>query len=241
MSPERIIDIHSHILPGIDDGSQSMEQTLKMLRIAEEEGITDMIATPHHKYGRHNASPATVNRLRDEVQKLALEEGLHIRIHTGNELFYYTDIEDVIREERICYMGNSDCILVEFNPMENYTYIHNALYQLQCNGYQPVIAHIERYLCIAKDKKKANELHDMGIRIQVNADSIVGDNGFGIKGFTKYLLKNELIDYVGTDSHSHERRAPRMTKCVNLLYKKYNKEYVDRILYLNAEEDFELA
>ena len=88
-----IIDIHCHVLPGLDDGSRSMEETVNMLRIAEDEGITEMICTPHYKNGHHNASKKTILERLAEVKEAALEQGIHVKLHFGNEVLFFYDLE----------------------------------------------------------------------------------------------------------------------------------------------------
>lgn len=235
---ERIIDIHTHILPGIDDGSQSMDESIQMLRIAEREGITDMIATPHYKGGRHNASPQTVQRLLGELKGHAEELGIHVSIHLGNEILYFSEVEDALDEKHIFTMNDSDFVLVEFHPGDRYGYIRNALDHVQSIGYTPILAHAERYTCMLKDKDAIRQIRDMGVRIQVNAASVEGALGWMVKHFTHEILRKHLVDYIGTDAHSSDKRAPELQKCAKILFKKFGSEYAGDLLYGNAQRDF---
>lgn len=237
---QKIIDVHCHILPGIDDGSGSREETLKMLSLAEKEGITDIIVTPHFKGGRRNASVATIRSLMEETRGIAAENGISIALHPGNEVYFFSDIEEVLEQERVLRMGYSEYLLVEFSPADRYTYIRNALDSIMGLGIRPVIAHVERYQCMLKDKEAVKLLKDMGVKIQVNASGITGEMGFAVKRFTHGLLKQGLVDYVGTDAHNCEKRAPRMKKCADLLCKKYGEEYAEALLYRNAQRDFSI-
>lgn len=234
---ERIIDIHTHILPGIDDGSQSMDESIQMLRIAEREGITDMIATPHYKGGRHNASPQTVQRLFGELMGHAKELGIHVSIHLGNEILYFSEVEEALDEGQVFTMNGSDFVLVEFLPGDRYGYIRNALDHVQSMGYTPVLAHAERYACML-NKDAIRQIRDMGVRIQVNAASVEGALGWKVKHFTHEILRRHLVDYIGTDAHSCIKRAPELWKCAKTLYKKFGSEYAGSVLFYNAERDF---
>lgn len=231
---EGIIDIHTHILPGIDDGSRNMEETLRMLQTAYAEGITRMIATPHYKSGRHNASPEKIHSLIKKVQLQAEIQGIPVQIYPGNELLFFDGMEDALEEKRICTMNETEYILVEFMPQERYVYIRNALDSVFGMGYQPIMAHVERVECMVKTPAYVAELCSMGVGIQINASSITGEAGFAVKRFTHKLLKAGLADYVGTDAHSCKGRTPTVRKCSELLYKKYDSRYVDAILYGNA-------
>ncbi len=232
------IDIHSHILPGLDDGSQSMEQTMEMLHIAEAEGITHIIATPHYKAGRFRADSEEINRLIEEVQKNAVLDGLKIRIYPGTEIYYRSELENRLDSGDIHTLNHTAHVLVEFSPFEDYAYIRNAAEEIFGIGYVPVIAHVERYQCLLKDIKKVQELKNMGCGIQVNASSITGDFGLTAKRFTGKLLNLELIDYIGTDAHDIGKRKPAMQKCAERLFKKCSEAYAKKLLYKNAYHDF---
>ena len=232
---EYIVDVHCHIMPGIDDGSRDMTETLKMLKIAQSEGITHMIATPHFKSGHHNASPQKVKELIQSVGKEAAAQGTDIKLYQGNEILFHDEMCEGLDNGRISRMNGTDYVLVEFMPSDPYQYIRNSLDEIMSEGYQPVIAHVERYGCMVDDIENVRELSRMGVEIQVNASSITGDTGKEIKKFVHKLLKEQLVDYVGTDAHRCEdSRTPMMKECSRMLYKKYDEGYVDSILYGNA-------
>ncbi len=234
-----IADIHSHILPGIDDGSKSMEETISMLRIASAEGITHMIATPHYKMGWGSANQETIKRLLAEVMKEAKHNGLDINLYPGNEVYYNSELADRFQNGRICTINDSRYVLVEFSPMDQFTYVRNGLDDIIGMGYKPILAHVERYECLVKHPDNVRSLKAFGVGIQVNASSVIGEVGRGIKKFVHKILEEELVDYIGTDAHSaNGNRKPAIKSCVSLLYKKYDSEYVADILYRNAENNF---
>ena len=127
---EKYIDIHSHILPGVDDGSSSLEMSMEMLHMAAEEGIAGIILTPHNKpWHRHmNCSviDAEADRLRDRIR----EEGLDIELYTGSELYYRSGLAEELAEHRAATLANSQYVLVEFEPSADYDYIRNGIYAL---------------------------------------------------------------------------------------------------------------
>lgn len=233
-----IIDMHCHILPGVDDGSQNMKTTLKMLQIAAEEGITHMVATPHYKQGRHNVSPETAAKLVGDVQNLADENNLGITILQGNEIMFFSDLGEDFEAGKFTTMNGSRYLLIEFYPDEDYVRIRNAVDATQNMGLIPVLAHVERFMVLRKDPKKVEELKRSGAMIQINASSVAGEQGFGTKQFVKKLLKDEIVDFIGTDAHHYENRAPRIQKCAEYLYKKFDEAYADAVLFGNAAELF---
>ena len=230
------IDIHSHILPGLDDGSRSMEQSLEMLRIAYEEGIDIIIATPHNMPGKGQPSLETVQERAEQLRQMAKREELPIDIVVGTEYYYREKVLYLLEEEAAIRMNGSEYILAEFEPMVEKIYFRNAIRDILATGYRPIVAHVERYANVMRDKAMLHDLKKMGALIQVNAASVIGDNGRVAKKDVKKLLKERLVDFVATDAHSDGRRAPFMHKCATYLYKKYNAEYVDEILFLNAEK-----
>ena len=231
---DKYIDMHCHILPGVDDGSRDMDETRAMLRIAYEEGIRAIIATPHHHPRRGKEPPAVLK----EQLKLVREEAAKIdekfRVYLGNEIFFGQDIPDLLKQKKVLTMNGREYVLVEFSPTDDFAYIKQAIQRLQMTGYRVILAHIERYDCIAEDVDLAEELYDMGTLIQVNAASITGENGRRTKRFVKQILKQEMVFCVGTDAHSSRHRAPRMEKAAAYVRKKYGEEYAGRIFYSNA-------
>ena len=228
------VDIHTHILPYLDDGSENMETTLEMLRIAQREGITHMIATPHYRAGYYRADSERLYESLFQVQQLAEANGILIELYAGNEIYYRKELDDKLYEGNLCTLNGTEYVLVEFPTAENFVYIRNAMDELFCMGYTPIIAHVERYQCLTKNVDNVRELKDMGCGIQVNAASVTGENGFKSKRFVHKLLKKQLVDYIGTDAHNTSGRKPAMKKCAKLLYKKYNHDYTDAVLFENA-------
>lgn len=228
------VDIHSHILPGLDDGAQDLQQSLEMLRIARKEGITDVIATPHYKRGRFHGDSKEISRRMKLLRRAAEEEGIEIRIWPGTEVYYHGELEEKLARGEIHTLNHTDRILVEFSPYENYSYIRNAAEDIFSMGYLPVLAHAERFHCLLKDAEKVWELREMGCEIQVNASDVAGEGGFEVKRFIGKLLKRQLVDYVGTDAHNTKGRSPAMKRCAEVLRKKCGDAYADAILEGNA-------
>ncbi len=231
---DRIIDVHCHILPGLDDGSRDMEETLAMLAIAQESGITDIVATPHYKAGRRCAGPDSIRRRVREVQEAAEEQGIDIALYPGNEILYFSELEEALEEEKLCTLCGSSYLLLEFSPAEIFRTVYNAVDWLLGLGYLPIIAHAERYDCVRKDLKNVETLRNMGAQIQVNAASVTGGEGLQAMWFVQKLLGRELVDYVATDAHRCGERTPELRKCCQKLLQKYRKEYVDKIFCGNA-------
>ena len=227
-------DMHCHIIPGVDDGSPDMETTLAMLRIAHENNIHRMLVTPHYKNGHHNVSPQSLLRRIGEVEAACSAEGIEMKLFPGHEIFYFDGMEEALEEGKFCTMNDTDRVLIEFMPNEQFSYIRNALDKVRGMGYVPILAHVERYACMVDDWHRTAELKEMDIEIQVNAADITGALGGKVKSFVGTLLDQRLVDYVGTDAHDSKKRTPEAGKVLSYLYSKYDADYVRAITLENA-------
>ncbi len=229
------IDIHCHILPGVDDGARDEKESLGMLRTAAQEGIGTVILTPHQKPQQHCVSPEGLHRRMGALQRRAEEEGINIKLYPGGELFYRQSLVKELQEESLCTLAGSRYVLVEFYPQEEYRYIRDGLYSLLVSGYLPVAAHVERYVQVCEKQERLEELLDMGCYFQVNAGSLTGKYGFMMKRTAWGLIREQMVHFVGTDAHRADgSRAPLMARCARMLEKKCGSEYAGRLLYENA-------
>lgn len=226
--------MHCHILPDVDDGAENFSEMVKMLKIAYSDGIRCIIATPHHHPVRGHERPEVLRR-----QAVLLRDAAHridekFRIYLGSEVYFGQDVLKNLKEKKILTMNRRNYVLLEFSPSDSFDYIRQGVQQIQFGGYQVILAHVERYLCIVDHPEYARELYDMGIHLQVNAASIVG--GRKIRKFVRELLDEELVYCVGTDAHDAKHRAPYMKKAAGYVKKTYGEEYMRRIFFSNAKE-----
>lgn len=231
---ERYIDMHCHILPGVDDGAVNVEETEKMLRIAYSEGICCMIATPHYHPHRGKKEPAILRRQLSLVRKMAQQIDEKFRIYLGTEIYFGQDIIEKLQQGDILTMNKRNYVLVEFSPSDGFGYIQQSLQQVQSYGYEVILAHAERYMCLVQDLELIEHIWNMGIHIQINAGSITGDGGRRAKQFVKTLMEQDMVFGVGTDAHHVGVREPRMKKAAAYVKKKYGEDYMRRIFFSNA-------
>ena len=230
---ESYIDLHSHILPGIDDGAKDFDTSMQMLRIAAADGITQIILTPHNKPAGHNAGFSRLGALMAELEERMEDEGIAIELHRGNELYYRSGLAEEIMEGKALTMADSDYVLAEFGPMDDFDYIRNGIYSLMAGGYSPILAHVERYSKINGRADRVENLIEMGCCIQVNAGSVMGVFGLGTKHFTRKLLKEGMVHFVATDAHDTGKRGPHIRECASYIEKKYGEDYARELLYEN--------
>ena len=150
-------------------------------------------------------------------------------------IFRFENFPIKLKEGKILSMNRREYVLVEFPPSQTYSYIRQGIQQLQFAGYEVILAHVERYHCIAEDVELAEELYDMGVNLQVNADSITGGSGRKIRKFIEELMNRDLVFCVGTDAHDTKHRPPKMKKAAAHVEKRYGEDYTRRIFYSNAK------
>lgn len=227
------IDTHCHLLPGVDDGADSLEETKEMLKTACREGIRTIIATPHYHIGHCTAEVPELKKRFRQAQEAAREINADFKLYLGTELYYHYDAPAGLENGEILTMAGSSYVLTEFPPRQEFSAMREGLKRLQLSGYTPVLAHAERYECLYGKTDLAESLTDMGCLLQVNASAVVGGQGGRTKRFIRKLMKEGWVHLVGTDAHGSTSRAPLMRECALYLEKKYGKEYAEQLLLTN--------
>ena len=228
------LDMHCHILPGVDDGSRSMDMSMAMLDYAYEEGVRAIILTPHYHGGYVETERAVIDETFEELKKYSMKQHPDMKLFIGNEIYYYPSVPEWIEEGRVHTLADSDYVLLEFSTTVEKRELLEAVQNLCSHGYYPVLAHVERYDCLIRDPSYVGDLIDNGAYIQVNSKTIAGEGGMKIRHFVKKLLKEEWIHFIGTDAHSMGGRKPEMADCADHIIRKCSEEYAAEILYANA-------
>lgn len=229
------IDMHCHILPGIDDGACDLEASKAMLRQAYNDGIREMIVTPHNMAHRHSAGKETIEFLTEELQAWLNQEKISITLHTGNEVLYRYDMSNLLEKQKICTLADSFYVLVEFAPSDTYAYIKNGVQEIIRAGKTPILAHIERYEALAKNTDRIEELMEMGAFMQVNTGSIEGRNGLVIKLRVLRWIKKGYIHFAGTDGHNFDKRPLSMQKAAKTVERRIGKEEAQKLFHDHAQ------
>ena len=197
-----MIDIHTHIIPYVDDGSPNLEMSIAMIKHELAIGVDEIIATPHHIYSRYESTVEVIkerfNFLCEEVKK----QNLPVNLYLGQEI-YFTHKEDIIqmlKEGKLLTLNNTNRVLLEFSFHREPENLLEVIYNFRVNGYQVIIAHVERYEWMTYPKVVA--LANEGALIQINSDAVLGYTSWKEKRFVKKLLKNGLVDFVASDTHS---------------------------------------
>lgn len=224
-----MIDIHTHIIPSVDDGSDSINKSLEIVKNAIDNGITDIICTPHFRKP-YVQDYATIKASFDNFVSAVKENNIAVNLYLGREVFCEDEIIDVIKDGNFC-IENDKYILIEFSE-QNCDDICEIVYELALKGYIPIVAHLERYLGVTIED--AFEIKNSGGLIQVNADSIVGKCKKQFTKFVKQLFKYGLVDFVASDIHSN--RENLLAKAYKHVSKKYGKQCANAIFIENGKK-----
>lgn len=230
---EGFTDIHCHILPALDDGAKDMEKTRKMLQMAYSEGIRQIIATPHFYPSGKCASVEQVQAVLRKVQEQMISWNIKIKLYAGNEIFYHSEVTELLENGKVGTLAGGRYVLVEFDPAMEYAYLRDGVLKIDSYGYIPVLAHTERYDCLFTQKERLKNLKEQGTVIQVNASSLKRGLFDEIGKRARYLMKNDFIDVIGTDAHSDGKRSPKIREAADYLYKKIGERKAERILFAN--------
>lgn len=230
-----MIDIHCHILPGVDDGSRRIDESIEMAKIYIENGIEKVIATPHYI---EDINPATFEENKivlENLKKALKDEGLELEIYLGNEIYASPNTLEHIMEKRVATLNGTKYVLVEMPMFDVPMYMENIIYELCIKGYAPIIAHPERNSKIQEDPNILYEFLTRGALAQLNLPSIEGRYGEASKRTGELLLKHNMIHFVGTDAHSPRSRSPRVKKSLGILKDLVDDEIFKNITYVNGE------
>lgn len=197
-----MVDIHNHLLYGIDDGSKSIEESIDVLRDLEQYGYTDIILTPHYITESRYSNPRSDNLERLKVLKEEVKKNnIKIKLHLGNEIFMDDNIYDLLREGIISSLNDTNYLLIELPLSGEYSGYIEVFKYLMGKGYNIILAHPERYIAFQEDFNKVYELEKIGIYFQSNLDSLVGRYGPAAEDMIIRLLKENLISFLATDIH----------------------------------------
>ncbi len=226
-----IIDIHNHLLPGVDDGSRYYEESVEILRALSRKGIHDVVLTSHYientKYCVSKKERLEIlERLREKVPPTKM------RLYLGNEVFTCANIIKLLKNGEITTINDSKYLLIEL-PLNGYIrQLPSILCDLTEEGIIPIIAHPERYQFLQRDPKKVYDLLEFNCLLQCNIDSIVGKYGKSAKKLMKWFLKKDLVTFVGTDTHSISDTL-LLDKAYRKLKKMVKEEKYQEITYFN--------
>ena len=224
------VDIHHHIIYGVDDGAQTVEDMQKMLVKAHKDGISTIVATPHVTPGVHHFNWERFDRHMETARAFLEDEGIDLKLYKGCEILYTEPTRHYLEDERIPSLAGTGNVLVEFSPDIKYAKIEEAIDQVLSAGYTPVIAHMERYDCLLKHPKQVDKLKDnFMVKLQVNCRTVIKSQGFWGNRFVKHVFDEELVDALGTDAHNTGVRCVCMKAAYQAIRRDYGAKYANRL------------
>ena len=231
-----MIDIHSHILYGVDDGAKTIDESVDIIRNLYKNGITDIILTPHYiEYSSYNSNKKSNLEKLDSLKKKLKEEGINVNLYLGNEIYINNNILSLLKKGEISSLNNSKYLLIEL-PMsgkyDNYVEIFKELIE---NGYKVILAHPERYNTFKKDINLIYELKNIGVLMQCNIESILKTYGKDAYKTIKKLAKNKLINFIASDIH-HKKDYEYINKARDKFKRYYSDSEIDDLLSNNQKD-----
>ena len=233
--PFDLFDIHCHIVPGVDDGAETLDDSMALIDAEYRDGVRTIILTPHFRMrmfeNREQAVRDAYALLRDAVAGKYPDMTLYL----GCELHEHGEMVEHIRRRGQLLMADTDFVLVEFSGLDEKSLIKERLYTLVSNGYSPIIAHMERYENVRSDFDFIEYVIGLGVRIQLNADAIIGSLGGKQKKICERLLDSGAVSFIGSDCHDMTTRPPRLGECAAYLAKRYGVELVKKLMHDNPQ------
>ncbi len=231
-----MIDIHSHFLPGIDDGAPTMLDGIDILKCLSRQDVTDVIATPHFVNESSYMSPRSDNlKLLDQMKELVANEGININLYLGNEIYIDSKILELLDKGMISSLADSKYLLVEFPLDDEFPNYDDYLAELINSGYKVILAHPERYTIMQEDYDIITSLHEIGVLFQCNLRSLIGKYGKSAQKLVRRLMKDKLVFTFGSDIH-RAMSNDDLLLAKSKLNKYYDKSEIKKLLVSNPEK-----
>lgn len=231
-----MVDIHTHLIPNVDDGSKNVEMTFKALDEAKEAGFTDVILTSHYMTDCYETKKDELIFWKENLQKILDSKDKNIKLHTGMEIYISERIDELMKQEKLFTLAGSRYILMELPMNTTINYLDHVIYYLETVGLKLIIAHPERYRSVQEDPELVEEYIKKGCLMQCNYGSILGNYGKQAKNTIKYLLKKNLVHFMATDCHKSGGIYLEVPKAVKKIEKIIGHEEARKITTLNQKK-----
>lgn len=231
-----MIDIHSHIIPNVDDGARSVEETFNILKEAQEAGFTDVILTSHFLLNYYETNAQELIFWKEKLQEVLKKQGTKINLHYGMEIYITNQMEELLENKKILTLANSRYMLIELPLATNVKYFDYVVYYLEAKGIKPIIAHPERYKCVQKDPDIVEEYIEKGCLIQCNYGSIVNLYGREAEKTIKTLLKKNQVHFLGSDVHRENGTYLIILDAIKKIRKIIGENKINEITTINPKK-----
>lgn len=221
-----MVDLHSHILPGIDDGAKDYEESVKMAKVAVEQGIHTIVATPHHLNNVYENSKTSIVDRVVELNRVLTNERIDLKVVPGQETRIHGELLEGFKIGEILPVNHTQYVLVEFSSNHVPRYTETLFFEMQVNGLIPIIVHPERNQRLIEQPEILYKLVKNGALSQITASSVQGDFGKKIKKFSLQLIEANLAHFIASDAHNTSNRSFGMREAYDLIQAKYGLEQV---------------
>lgn len=226
-----MIDIHAHILPGVDDGSQAMNESLKMVKMAQDSKVTSIVATPHCNIPgsfKNYVSPELEKKL-NGLRGAVKNAGINVNIIKGMEIFGTEETPQLLADKKLWTINDTRYFLIEFAFDENPDFCSFILEDCAQMRYIPVVAHPERYYFVQSNPQIIYDWYQMGYCMQINKGSVLGKFGRRANETAQLLLRHGLVSCMASDAHSYYQRTPHMQEARHYIAGNYGLDYAEMI------------
>ncbi|MEO2075922.1 MAG: CpsB/CapC family capsule biosynthesis tyrosine phosphatase [Bacillus sp. (in: firmicutes)] len=221
-----MVDLHCHILPGVDDGAKDLTESIKMAKAAVQQGIHTIVATPHHLNNRYENHKLTILARVEELNQVLRDEKIDIKVLPGQEIRIHGELVEGYDVGEILPVNHTQYVLVEFSSSHVPRYTERLFYDLQNNGLIPVIVHPERNQEIIENPDILYNLIQKGALSQVTAGSLIGGFGKKIKNFSMQLIEANLTHFIASDAHNTRSRTFNLQEAYDFIQARYGEEMV---------------
>lgn len=229
-----MIDFHTHIIPNIDDGSKSVEETFNLIKEAEKVGFDKIIATSHYKPETYEVDKSERNIWIQELNKAFIKQDIKVELFLGCENYISSDLVNLIKNNKACTINNTTYILFEL-PLksEEPANLNDIIYEILANKMIPILAHPERYKFIQNDPNIVYDLIEKGVLMQLNYGSFIGQYGEWAMFVAKKMLANNMVHFLGTDVHKQNTIYKYIPRVINVLNRLVDEKNIERITTIN--------
>ena len=232
----QIIDLHAHILPGLDDGPSTVDEALRMCELNVQQGVTVVVATPHMCDSRYPVTSEDVRNGVKELSAVCRERGLDLEILPGGDVRLEPELLDALNAGEVLTVADSGRYILLELPPQIVPRIEEIVFELEVLGVTPILSHPERNLDFLRRPKRLAELVDKGCLTQITGDSLIGIFGAAAKRTAERFLKSGLVHVVASDAHSARDRRPALGRVAQMLCSTVGEDMARKLLHTNPSK-----
>ncbi len=228
-----MIDIHSHILPNIDDGARNIDETMKLLKEAMSVGFKDIVSTSHYMEGYYETAIPERKILMEAIYQKFPEYNMDINLYLGNEVYLSNNIMNLLENRKVSSINDTNYVLFDMPLDVEPSNLYDVVYELVQNKLVPILAHPEKYKFIQKEPELINDLIELGVLMQVNYGSLIGLDGDKARIIVEKMLESNMVHFLGSDAHRPNTIYPKIPKILPIIETMIGKEKLEELTDIN--------